>query len=193
MRSLTGLKSGGPTADGVVKLMRVDTSLADSITAAHKAAKTASHSSSHKSSSGQSSFKSVLKAAATTDSSSTSKTPDVAETTQAVAGHSYSEILTGPRAGMYLNTTHNKRAGQAFVMVERNGVEYHIYGTGKNRTVVEMKRHTPAPASTTPTTTGGSVTPDTTGTTTSSTTTTGTTASGSTVTAGKITTDTSTL
>jgi len=174
--------------------MRVDTSLADSITAAHKAAKTASHSSSHKSSSsGQSSFKSVLKAAATPDSSSTSKTPDVAETTQAVAGHSYSEILTGPRAGMYVNTTHNKRAGQAFVMVERNGVEYHIYGTGKNRTVVEMKRHTQATASTTPTTTSGTVTPDTTGTTTSSTTTTGTTASGSTVTAGKITTDTSTL
>jgi hypothetical protein len=167
--------------------MRVDTSLADSISAAAKTAKTPSHST-HKSS-GQSSFKSVLKEAAATDKTSTSSAAGAAETSQAVAGHSYSEILTGPRAGMYLNTTHNKRAGQAFVMVERNGVEYHIYGTGKNRTVVEMKRHTPAPASTTPTTTGGSVTPDTgTSKTTSSSTT-----PGGTVTAGKITTDTSTL
>lgn len=171
--------------------MRVDTSLADSISAAAKPAKTASHPSTHKSS-GHSSFKSVLKAAATTDTSSASRQSSVAETTQAVAGHSYSEILTGPRAGMYLNTTHNKRAGQAFVLVERNGVEYHIYGTGKNRTVVEMRRHTPAPAATTPTTTSGSVTPDTGGSAATSAST-GTTASGGTVTAGKITTDTSTL
>src|SRR5689334_1832156 len=127
--------------------MRLDMSLADSISAAAKTAKTASHST-HKSS-GQSSFKSALKeAAASTDASSSSSSSSVAETTQAVAGHSYAEILTGPRAGMYVNTTHNKRAGQAFVMVERNGVEFHIYGTGKNRTVVEMKRHTPAAAST---------------------------------------------
>jgi hypothetical protein len=175
--------------------MRVDTSLADSISAATRTAKTPSHPT-HKSSSGQSSFKSVLKeAAAATDTTSTSSSASAAETSQAVAGHSYSEILTGPRAGMYLNTTHNKRAGQAFVMVERNGVEYHIYGTGKHRTVVEMKRHTPAPASSTPTTTGGSVTPDTgtAKTTTSTSSSTGTTTAGGTVTAGKITTDTSTL
>lgn len=167
--------------------MRVDTSLADSISAAHKAAKSSSAASSHKSS-GQSSFKSVLKAAAATETADASKQTNVAETTQAVAGHAYAEILTGPRTGMYLNTTHNKRAGQAFVMVERNGVEYHIYGTGKHRTVVEMKRHSAAPASTSPTTTAGSVTPDT-GTTSS--TSAGTTTGG--VTAGKITTDTSTL
>jgi hypothetical protein len=178
--------------------MRVDTSLADSISAATKSAKTASHPSTHKSSSsGQSSFKSVLKAAAsTTDTSAPSTQAAVAETTQAVPGHyGYAEILTGPRAGMYVNTTHNKRAGQAFVLVERNGVEYHIYGTGKDRTVVEMKRHTPAPAATSPTTTSGSVTPDTgTATPTPSTpATTGKTPTGGTVTAGKITTDTATL
>jgi hypothetical protein len=175
--------------------MRVDTSLADSISAAAKTAKTPSHST-HKPS-GHSSFKSVLKeAAAATDKTSTSSSASAPETTQAVPGHAYSEVLTGPRAGMYVNTTHNKRAGQAFVMVERNGVEYHIYGTGKHRTVVEMKRHTPAPASTTPTTTGGSVTPDTgtakPATSTSSATGT-TTTTGGTVTAGRITTDTSSL
>jgi flagellar hook-basal body complex protein FliE len=173
--------------------MRVDTSLSDSIAAATRAATAKSTASTHKSS-GQSSFKSVLKAAAdetSTTSSSSSSPASAAETTQAVAGHAYAEILTGPRAGMYLNTSHNKRSGQAFVMVERNGVEYHVYGTGKNRTVVEMKRHTPAPTtSSTPSTTSGSVTPDT-GTTSSTTTTSGTSSTG--VTAGRITTDTSTL
>jgi hypothetical protein len=137
--------------------MRVDTSLTDSIPAATRSASAPK---------GESSFKSVLKAAST----GASKPSGAPETTQAVAGHAYAEILTGPRAGMYLNTTHNKRAGQAFVMVERNGVEYHVYGTGNHRTVVEMKRHTPAAAS--PTGAGG-------------------TAAG-TVTAGQITTDTST-
>jgi hypothetical protein len=163
--------------------MRVDTSLADSISAATKSAKTPSAASTQKSS-GQSSFKSVLKAAS--GSTDAGKQSTVAETTQAVPGHAYAEILTGPRAGMYINTTHNKRAGQAFVLVERNGVALHIYGTGKHRVVVEMKRHS-APASTTPTTTSGSVTPDT-GTASAST---GATSPG--VTAGKISTDTSTL
>jgi hypothetical protein len=134
--------------------MRVDTSLADSISAAGQSAKTSSAAAPAKATS---SFKSALKAAASTES----KPSDAAETTQAVSGHAYSEILTGPRAGMYLNTTHNKRAGEAFVLVERNGVAYHVYGTGKHRTVIEMRRHTAPPASTTSTITSGSVTPDT--------------------------------
>ena len=168
--------------------MRLDTSLSDSIVAAAKAASAKSLASAQKPT-GQSSFKSALKAAAsdtTATSSSSTSTADAAETTQAVPGHLYAEILTGPRAGMYVNTSHNSRNGQAFVMVERHGVQYHVYGTGKNRTVVEMKRHTPAPATTSsPTTNAGSVTPDTT----SSTTTSGTNSTG--VTAGRITTDTS--
>jgi hypothetical protein len=179
-------------ADGVDKPMRLDTSLADSIAAATQAATAKSTASTHKSP-GQSSFKSALKAAAadtTSSSSSTPSTASAAETTQAVPGHMYAEILTGPRAGMYVNTSHNKRSGQAFVMVERNGVEYHVYGTGKNRHVISMKRHTPAPATTsTPTKTAGSVTPDT-GT---STPTTSAPTSSTGVTPGKITTDTATL
>jgi len=174
--------------------MRLDTSLLDGIHATNTAAKSSS-TASHKSS-GTTSFTSALKAASSTTSPDTTKpATDVAETTQAVTGHPYAEILTGPRAGMYLNTSHNKRAGDAFVMVHRNGVELHVYGTGKNRHVVEMKRHTPL-TTPTPTATTGTSAPSTatpaTATTPTATTTTGTTSSG-TVTSGKITTDTSTL
>src|SRR3954463_11855947 len=176
VQGMTLLKFPGRTADGVVKPMRLDTSLLDGISAAKHAAKSSSYASQKSSGS---SFTSALKAA-TSDASKT----EAAETTQAVPGHAYAEILSGSRAGMYLNTSHNKRSGEAFVMVHRNGVELHVYGTGKNRHVVEMKRHSdPAGAvAKTPATT-----PATTGTTTSGTTTSGTT------TAGKIVTDASTI
>jgi hypothetical protein len=173
--------------------MRLDTSLLDGIHAATTAAKSPS-TASHKTS-GTSSFTSALKAATSSDTTSpaTTKTTSEAETTQAVSGHPYAEILTGPRAGMYLNTSHNKRAGETFVMVHRNGVELHVYGTGKDRHVVEMKRHTPVDPSTaktsSPAPSSGSAA---TGTPTTGTTTTGTTPSG-TVAPGKITTDASTL
>jgi hypothetical protein len=174
-------------ADGVVKPMRLDTSLLDGISAANAAAKSSSK---HAQKSSGSSFSSALKAATSTDSSSQSddKTAatDAAETTRAVPGHLYAEILTGPRAGMYVNTSHNVRAGQTFVMVHRNGVELHVYGTGKNRHVVEMRRHSD-PA------TGGSSSKTTTDKPTASTPTTATTPSGTTTTAGKIVTDTSTI
>jgi hypothetical protein len=161
--------------------MRLDTSLLDGISAA-KTAATSSSKQTQKSSG--SSFSSALKAASSTDTSSeTDKTAatDVAETTRAVPGHLYAEVLTGPRAGMYINTSHNVRAGQTFVMVHRNGVELHVYGTGKNRHVVEMRRHSdPAPTSKTttdkPTTSTGTTTP-----------------AGTTTTAGKIVTDTSSI
>ena len=181
--------------------MRLDTSLLEGISAAKTATKSSSHAS--QKASGTSSFTSALKAATSSDTTSsgttsTKATADVAETTQAVAGHPYAEILTGPRAGMYLNTSHNARNGQSFVMVHRNGVELHVYGTGKNRHVVEMKRHTPV-ATDTSATTGTTSTTDktssstaTTPTAATGTTTTGTTSSG-TVTSGKITTDTSSL
>ena len=41
---------------------------------------------------------------------------------------------------MYLNTSGNKRDGQAFVLVKRDGKEFHIYGSGKDRLVVCLKR-----------------------------------------------------
>jgi len=105
--------------------MRVDTSLLQGITAANTAAVKAK-SSSLTSTGTTTTFSSALKSASTEK-----------ETTKPVEGQSYAEILTGPRAGMYLNTSGNGRDGEAFILVKgKDGSEQHIYGTGKDRTVV---------------------------------------------------------
>jgi hypothetical protein len=62
------------------------------------------------------------------------------EAMSAVNGHSYAEINGGKRDGLYVNTSNNKRRGQAFVLVHKHGREYHIYGTGKNRLVVALRK-----------------------------------------------------
>ena len=62
------------------------------------------------------------------------------ERAEPVAGHAYSEIVSGARSGMYVNTTGGARHGETFVLVERGGVDYHVYGTGKDREVVAVKR-----------------------------------------------------
>jgi hypothetical protein len=69
---------------------------------------------------------------------STDKAP-ADERTKPMDGRAYADILNGPRSGMYLNTSGNVRDGQAFVLVNRSGREYHIYGTGKDRTIVSLK------------------------------------------------------
>jgi hypothetical protein len=61
------------------------------------------------------------------------------ERTKDVDGHAYSDILSGPRNGMYVNTSGNKRHGEAFSLVIRDGKRYHIYGEGKDRLVVCLK------------------------------------------------------
>jgi hypothetical protein len=93
------------------------------------------------------------------------------ERTKQVDGHAYADILNGSRSGMYLNTSGNKRDGEAFVLVKRNGREFHIYGTGKDRLVVGLKPKTDSssPSTTdtttkTDTTSGASTTDTTTGT-----------------------------
>ena len=71
-------------------------------------------------------------------------TPDLKlrknEKIEPVEGHAYAEITSGAREGMYINTSGNKRHGDAFVLVNRAGVEYHIYGTGADREVIAIKR-----------------------------------------------------
>src|SRR5918996_6463552 len=62
------------------------------------------------------------------------------EEMQAVEGHAYAEITKGAREGMYVNTSGNVRHGQTFVLVHKNGKEYHIYGSGKDRLVVGFHR-----------------------------------------------------
>jgi hypothetical protein len=116
------------------------------------------------------SFSAALKDASST--ATDTKAPS-GETTQAVEGHKYADILSGPRKGMFVNTGSNKRAGQAFVLVKKNGREYHIYGTGKDRVVIGMKTKTEKQTDTTTDTSSNNNSP------------TGTTD------AGKITTDTS--
>ena len=105
--------------------MRVDTSLLQGISAANDAAKATS---------------AKLKSTGTTTSfSSQLKSATDKETTKPVEGQNYAEILTGPRAGMYLNTGGGARDGEAFVLVKHDDREDHIYGTGKDRKVVSVK------------------------------------------------------
>ncbi len=120
--------------------MRVHPSHTGEVSAALKSSHTSSQA---KKSSGASFANSLLDATDKTDSSKSS----AKETTKPVEGHAYADILTGPRAGMYINTSTNARKGEAFVLVNRNGREYHIYGTGKNRTVIGLKKPTETPSS----------------------------------------------
>jgi hypothetical protein len=62
------------------------------------------------------------------------------ETIEPVEGRPYAEITSGARSGMYINTGDNDRRGEAFVLANRGGVEYHIYGSGKDREVVPVRR-----------------------------------------------------
>jgi hypothetical protein len=84
------------------------------------------------------SFSKALKDASTAAEDTTAKAPSGEKSTP-VEGHKYADITAGPRKGMFLNTGTTARAGQAFVMVRKNGREYHIYGTGANRHVFSIK------------------------------------------------------
>jgi len=76
----------------------------------------------------------------TPDSVLDAKKAPKGERTTPVKGHAYADITAGPRNGTYVNTSGNKRDGQAFVLVKRDGKEFHIYGSGKDRLVVCLKR-----------------------------------------------------
>ena len=77
--------------------------------------------------------------AALTEATTETKRPEgvkESETYKTLEGHKYVEITSGKREGMFVNTSGNVRNGEAFVVVRKNGKEYHIYGTGKDRLVV---------------------------------------------------------
>jgi hypothetical protein len=44
--------------------------------------------------------------------------------------------VSGPRNGVFINTTNNERRGEAFVLVRKHDRDLHIYGTGKDRRVI---------------------------------------------------------
>ena len=83
---------------------------------------------------------STKSSANTPDSVLDAKKAPKGEKTTPVEGHRYADVTAGPRNGMFLNTSGNKRDGQAFVLVKRDGKEFHIYGSGKDRLVVCLKR-----------------------------------------------------
>jgi hypothetical protein len=62
------------------------------------------------------------------------------EKLEPVEGHAYAEIVSGPRSGMYINTSQNSRRGEAFVLVEKADFNYHIYGTGSDRQVIRAAK-----------------------------------------------------
>ena len=77
-----------------------------------------------------------------------------------VPGHAYDEVVAGPRNGMMINDSGNARHGQAFVLVERDGRSFHIYGTGKERKIFEVGREPepkPAPTKKTTSQTGAAI------------------------------------
>jgi hypothetical protein len=63
-----------------------------------------------------------------------------AETTRKVPGHSYEEIISGPRNGMFINRSGNARDGQVFTIVKRKDHDMHVYGSGKDREVIVAPR-----------------------------------------------------
>ncbi len=81
------------------------------------------------------------------------------ETMEHVEGHAYAEITAGSREGMFINTSGNVRNGQTFVLVRKNGKEYHVYGTGKDRLVVGFHMPSSKPADDTGSTGGSTSTP----------------------------------
>ena len=90
------------------------------------------------------SFKSALADASKAPPNSETATVDTSrpksEKTKAVTGHSYADILSGPRRHQYVNTSGNARDGQTFKILHRDGREYHVYGEGKDRLVVALKQ-----------------------------------------------------
>ncbi|HEX4689455.1 MAG TPA: hypothetical protein VH276_02125 [Solirubrobacteraceae bacterium] len=65
------------------------------------------------------------------------------ETMTPVPGHHYALIQGGSRDGMFVNTSLNHNRGKAFVSVTKDGVDYHVYGAGKDRRVVRVVPHDP--------------------------------------------------
>lgn len=82
-----------------------------------------------------------------------------AERHEAVEGHRYARITAGVREGLYLNQSGNAREGRTFALVERGGRTFHVYGSGPDRTVVEVRAKAAAPVAA-PAPAAGTTAPD---------------------------------
>ena len=66
--------------------------------------------------------------------------PDNEQTTK-VSGHPYSRIINGADKGLYLNQLDDSpREGAVFKLVERDDRVFHVYGSGEDKVVVEIKK-----------------------------------------------------
>lgn len=86
--------------------------------------------------------KSAAKAASATATPATAKAParPDGEQTKHVAGHPYARILNGSDKGLFINQlAGSPRQGTVFRIVERGGHSFHVYGSGKDEVVVEIK------------------------------------------------------
>ncbi len=112
---------------------------------------------------GVKSFASVLAKSASTGSAATTPAtreaaarPD-GEQTKKVSGHPFARIVNGDDRGLYLNQlAGSPRLGKTFKLLERADHVFHVYGTGKDRVIVEVKAKTTpdaAQSTTTPATT----------------------------------------
>jgi hypothetical protein len=77
------------------------------------------------------------------------------EMTKKVPGHPYASIENGADKGRFLNQlAGNARQGSVFKMVERDDRVFHVYGSGKDKVVVEVKAAGKSDATATPATGG---------------------------------------
>jgi hypothetical protein len=77
------------------------------------------------------------------------------EMTKKVAGHPYASVENGSDKGLFLNQlAGNARQGSVFKKVERDDRVFHVYGTGKDKVVVEVKSASKSDATATPATGG---------------------------------------
>jgi hypothetical protein len=62
------------------------------------------------------------------------------EQTKKVSGHPYSRVENGADKGLYLNQLDGSpREGAVFKLVERDDRVFHVYGSGRDKVVVEVK------------------------------------------------------
>ena len=110
------------------------------------------------------SFADELAKSASTPASSTKAAarPDN-EQTKKISGHPYARIENGADKGRYVNQlASSPRLGSVFRMVERDDRVFHVYGSGTDRVIVEVKAKAAtdtATATTTPATSTATTTP----------------------------------
>jgi hypothetical protein len=80
------------------------------------------------------------KVAGDTGGSAKIATPD-GETWAPVKGDAhFARIISGPRAGQYINLTRGDRRGEVFTIEKRDGKTFHVYGSGSSAQSVEASK-----------------------------------------------------